>query len=143
MQALKLNKIIIYNKLDIFNWAQKPSLSVLTDSCYEKELNKFALYFFCSSLSPVDAMDILKQTRKKEKTKITSMYPRDFKRLFETIECSKGYTCKWLYDDFMEDIVIQGTGLPRQQLAPFILCGNYDTNEKERSLKSSHPSNKR
>lgn len=58
------------------------------------------------SLSPVDAMDILKQTRKKEKTKITNMYPRDFKRLFETIECSKGYTCKWLYDDFMEDIVI-------------------------------------
>lgn len=57
------------------------------------------------SLSPVDAMDILKQIRKKEKTKITNMYPRDFKHLFETIECSKGYTCKWLYDDFMEDIV--------------------------------------
>ncbi|XP_019514593.1 PREDICTED: dimethyladenosine transferase 2, mitochondrial [Hipposideros armiger] len=57
------------------------------------------------SLSPVDAMDILKQIRKKEKTKITNMYPRDFKHLFETIECSKGYTCKWLYDDFMEDII--------------------------------------
>lgn len=57
------------------------------------------------SLSPVDAMDILKQIKKKEKTKITNMYPRDFKQLFERIECSKGYTCKWLYDDFMEDIV--------------------------------------
>lgn len=57
------------------------------------------------SLSPVDAMDILKQIKKKKKTKITNMYPRDFKRLFETIECSKDYSCRWLYDDFMEDIV--------------------------------------
>lgn len=55
------------------------------------------------SLSPVDAMDILMQTRKNEKVKITDMYPQDFKRLFETIECSKDYTHKWLYDDSMEN----------------------------------------
>lgn len=58
------------------------------------------------SLSPVDAMDILMQTRKNETVKITEMYPQDFKRLFETIECSKDYGYKWLYDDSMEDTVI-------------------------------------
>uniref|UniRef100_A0A9L0JG41 rRNA adenine N(6)-methyltransferase n=1 Tax=Equus asinus TaxID=9793 RepID=A0A9L0JG41_EQUAS len=58
------------------------------------------------SLSPVDAMDILKKIKKKEKTKITNLYPRDFKQLFETIECSKDYTCKWLYDDFLEDRIV-------------------------------------
>ncbi|XP_004578906.2 dimethyladenosine transferase 2, mitochondrial [Ochotona princeps] len=58
------------------------------------------------SLSPVDAMDILMQTRKNETVKITEMYPQDFKRLFETIECSKDHSCKWLYDDSMEDTVI-------------------------------------
>ncbi|XP_008583907.1 PREDICTED: dimethyladenosine transferase 2, mitochondrial [Galeopterus variegatus] len=56
------------------------------------------------SLSPVDTEDILMQTKKKEKVKITNMYPRDFRRLFEIIECSKDYTCKWLYDDSMEDV---------------------------------------
>lgn len=58
------------------------------------------------SLSPVDAEDILKKIKQKGTTKITDMYPPDFKRLFETIECSKDYSCKWLYDDFMEDVVI-------------------------------------
>lgn len=28
------------------------------------------------------------------------MYPEDFQRLFETIECSEDDTCKWLYDEF-------------------------------------------
>ncbi|XP_054432654.1 dimethyladenosine transferase 2, mitochondrial [Pteronotus mesoamericanus] len=58
------------------------------------------------SLSLVDATDILKKMRQKGTTKITDMYPADFKRLFETVECSKEYSCKWLYDDFMEDVVI-------------------------------------
>lgn len=66
------------------------------------------------------------------------MYPRDFKRLFETIECSKDYTCKWLYDDFMEDIVTQGTGLLRQELELFILFGNYDTNGKKNQAGKAH-----
>lgn len=55
------------------------------------------------SLSPVDAMDILTQIGKNEKVKISSIYPQDFRRLFETIEHSKDYTYKWLYDDSMED----------------------------------------
>ncbi|KAF6073721.1 transcription factor B2, mitochondrial [Phyllostomus discolor] len=58
------------------------------------------------SLSPVDAEVILKKIRQKGTTKITDMYPADFKRLFETIERSKDYSCKWLYDDFMEDVIV-------------------------------------
>ncbi|XP_036925302.1 dimethyladenosine transferase 2, mitochondrial isoform X2 [Sturnira hondurensis] len=58
------------------------------------------------SLSPVDAEDILKKIKKKGAIKVTDMYPLDFKRLFETIESSKDYSCKWLYDDFMEDVVL-------------------------------------
>ncbi|XP_066237788.1 dimethyladenosine transferase 2, mitochondrial [Saccopteryx leptura] len=58
------------------------------------------------SLSPVDALEILKKIKQKERTKVIEMYPLEFKQLFETIECSKDYTCKWLYDDFMEDVVV-------------------------------------
>lgn len=58
------------------------------------------------SLSLVDTEDILKKIRQKGTTKVTDMYPADFKHLFETIECSKDYSCKWLYDDFMEDVVV-------------------------------------
>ncbi|KAL2770605.1 dimethyladenosine transferase 2, mitochondrial, partial [Daubentonia madagascariensis] len=56
-----------------------------------------------NSLTPVDAMDILMQIKKNEKVKVTNIYPEDFKRLFETIECSKDYAYKWVYDDSMED----------------------------------------
>ncbi|XP_053515593.1 dimethyladenosine transferase 2, mitochondrial isoform X2 [Artibeus jamaicensis] len=58
------------------------------------------------SLSPVDAEDVLKKMKKRGTTKVTDMHPLDFKRLFETIECSKDYSCKWLYDEFMEDVVL-------------------------------------
>ncbi|KAM9706578.1 dimethyladenosine transferase 2, mitochondrial [Dama dama] len=55
------------------------------------------------SLSPIDAVHILKQIKKHKDVRIIDMYPEDFRRLFETIECSKDDTCKWLYDEFMED----------------------------------------
>uniref|UniRef100_A0A480RRY5 rRNA adenine N(6)-methyltransferase n=1 Tax=Sus scrofa TaxID=9823 RepID=A0A480RRY5_PIG len=55
------------------------------------------------SLSPVDALHIMNQMRKKHSMKIVDMYPEDFQRLFEIIECSKDGACRWLYDDFMED----------------------------------------
>ncbi|XP_077024645.1 dimethyladenosine transferase 2, mitochondrial isoform X1 [Tamandua tetradactyla] len=55
------------------------------------------------SLSPVDAMDVLTQARKNDKVKTTSMYPQDFKNLFEIIECSKDYTYKWVCNDIMEE----------------------------------------
>ncbi|XP_010851196.1 PREDICTED: dimethyladenosine transferase 2, mitochondrial [Bison bison bison] len=55
------------------------------------------------SLSPIDAVHILKQIKKKKDVRVVDMYPKDFLRLFETIECSKDDTCKWLYDEFMED----------------------------------------
>ncbi|XP_049724003.1 dimethyladenosine transferase 2, mitochondrial [Elephas maximus indicus] len=55
------------------------------------------------SLSPIDPKDILTQIRKHENAKITNMCPEDFKLLFETIECSKDYTYKWLCDDIIED----------------------------------------
>ncbi|XP_055988248.1 dimethyladenosine transferase 2, mitochondrial isoform X2 [Sorex fumeus] len=58
------------------------------------------------SLSPIDAADIMKHLNTSEKSKITNMYPQDFKQLFEAIECSKDYTYKWLYDDFMEEIIL-------------------------------------
>ncbi|XP_057582102.1 dimethyladenosine transferase 2, mitochondrial isoform X2 [Hippopotamus amphibius kiboko] len=58
------------------------------------------------SLSPIDGMHILKQIKKKKDVKVINMYPEDFQRLFETIECSKDDTYKWLYDDFMEDVVM-------------------------------------
>ncbi|XP_020770925.1 dimethyladenosine transferase 2, mitochondrial isoform X2 [Odocoileus virginianus] len=55
------------------------------------------------SLSPIDAVHILKQIKKHKDVRVIDMYPEDFQRLFETIECSKDDTCKWLYDEFMED----------------------------------------
>ncbi|XP_055275715.1 dimethyladenosine transferase 2, mitochondrial isoform X1 [Moschus berezovskii] len=55
------------------------------------------------SLSPIDAVHILKQIKKHKDVRVIDMYPEDFQRLFETIECSKDDTCKWLYDGFMED----------------------------------------
>ena len=55
------------------------------------------------SLSPIDAVHILKQIKKHKDVRVVDMYPKDFQRLFETIECSKDDTCKWLYDEFMED----------------------------------------
>ncbi|KAB1258825.1 Dimethyladenosine transferase 2; mitochondrial [Camelus dromedarius] len=58
------------------------------------------------SLSPIDALHILKQIKKNKNVKVIDMYPQDFHRLFETIECSKEDTCKWLYDDFMEDVIL-------------------------------------
>uniref|UniRef100_A0A8C5P2R1 rRNA adenine N(6)-methyltransferase n=1 Tax=Jaculus jaculus TaxID=51337 RepID=A0A8C5P2R1_JACJA len=57
------------------------------------------------SLSSVDTVDILK-SMKEAKMKITQIHPRQFKRLFEIVECSKGYTYKWLYDDSLEDVTI-------------------------------------
>lgn len=71
---------------------------------HEKELSTFTLYFFCSSLTPLDAADILMQIGKKEDEKVVNMYPEDFKRLFETIESSEDCTYKWLYDDTLEDM---------------------------------------
>uniref|UniRef100_A0A2K6EA53 rRNA adenine N(6)-methyltransferase n=1 Tax=Macaca nemestrina TaxID=9545 RepID=A0A2K6EA53_MACNE len=55
------------------------------------------------SLTPLDAMDILPQIGKKEEEKITNVYPQNFKKLFETIECSKDCAYKWLYDETLED----------------------------------------
>ncbi|XP_006897819.1 PREDICTED: dimethyladenosine transferase 2, mitochondrial [Elephantulus edwardii] len=58
------------------------------------------------SLSPVDAMDLLSKIRKHKNMKITNMYPLDFKRLFEAVECSRGYTYKWLCNDIIEDKIM-------------------------------------
>lgn len=76
----------------------------MTKQCFLKRHGK--LIDHLTSLSPIDAMDILKEMDQDKNIKIINMYPSDFKYLFETIECSKDHTCKWLYDDFMEDVVI-------------------------------------
>nr|XP_020136926.1 dimethyladenosine transferase 2, mitochondrial isoform X2 [Microcebus murinus] len=69
--------------------------------CFGKRGARLIDHLHC--LTPVDAMDVLMQIGKSEKAKITNMHPQDFKRLFETIECSKDYVHKWLYDDSMGD----------------------------------------
>lgn len=79
------------------------SVSIHCQFCYEKYLSRFTLCLFCSSLSPIDAVYILKQIKKPKDVRVVDMYPEDFQRLFETIECSEDDTCKWLYDEFMED----------------------------------------
>ncbi|XP_033055350.1 dimethyladenosine transferase 2, mitochondrial isoform X2 [Trachypithecus francoisi] len=56
------------------------------------------------SLTPLDARDVLMQIGKEEDEKVVNMYPQDFKRLFETIECSKDCAYKWLYDETLEDM---------------------------------------
>uniref|UniRef100_A0AC11EVW8 Transcription factor B2, mitochondrial n=1 Tax=Ovis aries TaxID=9940 RepID=A0AC11EVW8_SHEEP len=45
------------------------------------------------SLSPIDAVYILKQIKKPKDVRVVDMYPEDFQRLFETIECSEDDTC--------------------------------------------------
>ncbi|XP_016056901.1 PREDICTED: dimethyladenosine transferase 2, mitochondrial [Miniopterus natalensis] len=76
----------------------------MVKQCFLKRNGKLINHL--NSLSPIDAMDILKKIKQEKRTKIIDMYPSDFKRLFETIECSKSHTCKWLYNDFMEEVVI-------------------------------------
>ncbi|XP_054569059.1 dimethyladenosine transferase 2, mitochondrial isoform X2 [Eptesicus fuscus] len=76
----------------------------MTKQCFLKRQGK--LIDHLPSLSPIDAMDILKEINQDKTIKIIDMYPSDFKCLFETIECSKDHTCKWLYDDFMEDVIV-------------------------------------
>nr|KAF6302635.1 transcription factor B2, mitochondrial [Pipistrellus kuhlii] len=76
----------------------------MTKQCFLKRHGK--LIDHLTSLSPIDAMDILKEMDQDKNIKIIDMYPSDFKCLFETIECSKDHTFKWLYDDFMEDVII-------------------------------------
>ncbi|XP_008059592.1 dimethyladenosine transferase 2, mitochondrial [Carlito syrichta] len=61
------------------------------------------------SLSPVDAMDVLMQIGKNERVKVTNIYPQEFKRLFETIECCKDCAYKWVYDDSMNNTNVQDT----------------------------------
>ncbi|XP_020007162.2 dimethyladenosine transferase 2, mitochondrial isoform X1 [Castor canadensis] len=56
------------------------------------------------ALSPVDTKDILTRSRKSEKVKVTDVFPQEFKRLFEKIECSKDYAYRWLYDDIVDDL---------------------------------------
>uniref|UniRef100_A0A2K5K8G1 Dimethyladenosine transferase 2, mitochondrial n=1 Tax=Colobus angolensis palliatus TaxID=336983 RepID=A0A2K5K8G1_COLAP len=56
------------------------------------------------SLTPLDARDILMQIGKEEDEKVVNMHPQDFKRLFETIECSEDCAYKWLYDETLEDM---------------------------------------
>ncbi|XP_027784359.1 dimethyladenosine transferase 2, mitochondrial isoform X1 [Marmota flaviventris] len=55
------------------------------------------------SLSPVDAKHILRQIRKNENVKTINMYPRNFKQLFQTIQCSEDYAHKWLCNENLED----------------------------------------
>ncbi|XP_043424386.1 dimethyladenosine transferase 2, mitochondrial isoform X1 [Prionailurus bengalensis] len=57
------------------------------------------------SLSPVNAVAILKEIEKDGDMKITDLYPEDFKLLFETIESFRE-SCRWLFDDCIEDIIL-------------------------------------
>ncbi|XP_058557395.1 dimethyladenosine transferase 2, mitochondrial isoform X3 [Neofelis nebulosa] len=57
------------------------------------------------SLSPVNAVAILKEIEKDGDMKITDLYPEDFKLLFETIESFRE-SCRWLFDDSLEDIIL-------------------------------------
>ncbi|KAL0608768.1 Dimethyladenosine transferase 2, mitochondrial [Plecturocebus cupreus] len=68
--------------------------------CFGKR--KWLLIDHLRSLTPLDANDILMQIGKKKEEKVTNLYPQDFKRLFETIQSSKEYAHKWLYDDRLE-----------------------------------------
>lgn len=56
------------------------------------------------SLSTVDPVNILKQVRKNPGETVLRLYPQDFKRLFEAIECSEDSVFKWVYDDSLEDV---------------------------------------
>ncbi|XP_060048090.1 dimethyladenosine transferase 2, mitochondrial [Erinaceus europaeus] len=58
------------------------------------------------SLSPVDVVDILKHIHTLNQSKITDIYPEEFKRLFEIIDSSKEYTHRWLYDEYMEEVIL-------------------------------------
>ncbi|XP_017822168.1 dimethyladenosine transferase 2, mitochondrial isoform X2 [Callithrix jacchus] len=68
--------------------------------CFGKR--KCRLIDHLRSLTPLDAKDILRQIGKKKEDKVTNLYPQDFKQLFETIQSSKDYAYKWLYDDRLE-----------------------------------------
>ncbi|XP_045393132.1 dimethyladenosine transferase 2, mitochondrial isoform X1 [Lemur catta] len=69
--------------------------------CFGKRGARLIDHLHC--LTPIDAMDILMQIQKSEKVKVTNLCPQDFKRVFETIEGSKDYAHKWLYDDTMSE----------------------------------------
>ncbi|XP_044243930.2 dimethyladenosine transferase 2, mitochondrial isoform X2 [Ursus arctos] len=71
--------------------------------CFMKR--NFKLMDHLQLLSPVNATAILKQIGKHGDMKITDLYPQDFKRLFETIECSRE-SCRWLFDDCIEEMIM-------------------------------------
>ena len=52
-------------------------------------MHNFKIMDHLQSLSPVNAMAVLKQIEKHGDMKMTNQYPQGFKQLFETIECSK------------------------------------------------------
>ncbi|XP_037366221.1 dimethyladenosine transferase 2, mitochondrial [Talpa occidentalis] len=74
----------------------------MTKQCFVKRSAR--LLDHLPSLSPIDTKDLLKRLNQFAKLRITRMNPKDFKQLFETIECFDEYTYKWLYDDIMEEV---------------------------------------
>ncbi|KAG8511827.1 Dimethyladenosine transferase 2, mitochondrial, partial [Galemys pyrenaicus] len=73
----------------------------MTKQCFVKRSAK--LIDHLPSLSPIDSKALVKRLHHFAKLRVTNMYPKDFKQLFETIECFDDYTYKWLYDDIMEE----------------------------------------
>ncbi|XP_012586674.1 PREDICTED: dimethyladenosine transferase 2, mitochondrial isoform X3 [Condylura cristata] len=76
----------------------------MTKQCFVKRSAR--LLDHLPSLSPIDTRDLLKRVNHLAKLRITNMYPKDFKQLFETVECFDEYTYKWLYDDIMEEVSV-------------------------------------
>ncbi|XP_055464867.1 dimethyladenosine transferase 2, mitochondrial [Psammomys obesus] len=56
------------------------------------------------SLSLLDPLKILRQARRRPSEIVVKLHPYDFKRLFETIQCSEDSVFKWVYEDSLEDI---------------------------------------
>ncbi|XP_068925236.1 dimethyladenosine transferase 2, mitochondrial [Petaurus breviceps papuanus] len=75
----------------------------LVKQCLNKSKSKLidTLGLWCIS----DTEDLLQQLKKQKYEPTGSLYPEEFKYLFEALESSETFTQKWLYDHFLQNTV--------------------------------------
>ncbi|XP_036614185.1 dimethyladenosine transferase 2, mitochondrial isoform X2 [Trichosurus vulpecula] len=72
----------------------------LVKLCLNKSKTKLIDTF--SSWCISDTEDLLQELKKQQHETIGSLYPKEFKYLFEALERSETFTQKWLYDHFLQ-----------------------------------------
>ncbi|XP_003767820.1 dimethyladenosine transferase 2, mitochondrial [Sarcophilus harrisii] len=76
----------------------------MVKQCLNKSKSKLIDMF--SSWSVCDPEALLQQLNKQNHELIGSLYPEEFKHLFEALECSETFTQKWIYDHYIQNATL-------------------------------------